>query len=92
MVNSRTGEIELGPECITILKETDRPTEQISFLSNSVLDENEPCEQDVCWQVCCVILALACGKSPFRRDTKKETMRAIEEQDPDFSSLDALAE
>ncbi len=62
----------------------------ISFLSNEIIEEEKWTEKDTVWQAGCALLALACGKSPFWRDTRKKTERAIENCEADLSRAGGL--
>jgi len=66
--------------------------ETASFLSNGTVKEEEWTEKDAAWQSGCVLLALACGKSPFQRDSLSETTAAIEKCDADLAAAGALKE
>jgi len=63
--NRKTRSIGLTQNNLTDLRLLRGDVESVSFLSNGIVEEKEWEERDTVWQAGCVLLALACGKSPF---------------------------
>ena len=62
----------------------------MSFLSKDTLSSGTCGPKDVVWQVGCALMSLACGKSPFRRGSLRETLEAIGQCNADLSGAGHL--